>query len=119
MGTTVVVALVHFPYLSIAHLGDSRAYRISAQTCYQITLDDDVASREAHLGYALYQEAIQIPSSGALIQALGISDSGYLYPNVQHLLLDHPSVLLLCSDGLSDYDRVELLWRHTVGPLVN
>lgn len=119
MGTTVVVALVHFPYISIAHLGDSRAYRISAQTCYQVTLDDDVASREAHLGYALYQEAIQIPSSGALIQALGISDSGYLYPNVQHLLLDHPSVMLLCSDGLSDYDRVELLWRHTVRPLVN
>ncbi len=118
MGTTLVMGLVHFPYLSIAHLGDSRAYRISAQTCYQITLDDDVASREAHLGYALHQEAIQMPSGGALIQALGISDSGYLYPTVQHVLIDDSSIFLLCSDGLSDYDRVEALWPTRVKPLV-
>lgn len=118
MGTTVVAALVHFPYVSIAHIGDSRAYRISPQTCYQVTLDDDVASREAHLGYALYPEATQMPGGGALVQALGINDSGYLYPNVQHLLLDDAMVLLLCSDGLSDYDRVETLWPYTVRSLV-
>nr|WP_242024998.1 protein phosphatase 2C domain-containing protein [Leptolyngbya sp. FACHB-60] len=118
MGTTVVVALVHFPYVSIAHIGDSRAYRISPYTCYQITVDDDVASREAQMGYALYSEAVQLPSGGALIQALGISDSGMLYPSVQHLLLDDPMVLLLCSDGLSDYDRVEILAPHLVTPLI-
>ncbi|HZG41037.1 MAG TPA: protein phosphatase 2C domain-containing protein, partial [Nodosilinea sp.] len=117
MGTTVVVALVHFPYVSIAHIGDSRAYRISPRTCYQITVDDDVASREAQLGYALYSEAVQLPSGGALIQALGISDSNLLYPTVQHLLLDDRAVLLLCSDGLSDYDRVEALAPHLVAPL--
>ncbi|MBW4463504.1 MAG: protein phosphatase 2C domain-containing protein [Nodosilinea sp. WJT8-NPBG4] len=117
MGTTVVVALVHFPYVSIAHIGDSRAYRISPYTCYQITVDDDVASREAQMGYALYSEAVQLPSGGALIQALGISDSGLLYPSVQHLLLDDPTVLLLCSDGLSDYDRVEILAPYLVAPL--
>ncbi|MBD2232473.1 PP2C family protein-serine/threonine phosphatase [Phormidium tenue] len=117
MGTTVVVALVHFPYVSIAHIGDSRAYRISPYTCYQITVDDDVASREAQMGYALYSEAVQLPSGGALIQALGISDSGQLYPSVQHLLLDDPTVLLLCSDGLSDYDRVEILAPYLVAPL--
>lgn len=117
MGTTVVVVLVHFPYVSIAHIGDSRAYRVSPQTCYQITVDDDVASREAQMGYALYSEAVQLPSGGALIQALGISDSDFLYPTVQHLLLDDRTVLLLCSDGLSDYDRVEALAPHLVAPL--
>lgn len=117
MGTTVVVALVHFPYVSIAHIGDSRAYRISPHTCYQMTVDDDVASREAQMGYALYSEAVQLPSGGALIQALGISDSHLLYPSVQHLLLDDPAVLLLCSDGLSDYDRVEALAPHLIAPL--
>ncbi|WP_275334901.1 PP2C family protein-serine/threonine phosphatase [Nodosilinea sp. PGN35] len=117
MGTTVVVALVHFPYVSIAHIGDSRAYRISPHTCYQITVDDDVASREAQMGYALHSEAVQLPSGGALVQALGISDSGSLYPSVQHLLLDDPAVLLLCSDGLSDYDRVDALAPLLVAPL--
>ncbi len=118
MGTTVVVALVHFPYIFIAHIGDSRAYRVSSHTCYQITVDDDVASRDAQLGYALYSEAVQLPSGGALVQALGISDSGYLYPSVQHLLLDDTALLLLCSDGLSDYDRVEALAPSLVVPLV-
>jgi len=119
MGTTVVLALVHFPYVSIAHLGDSRAYRISDRTCYQITLDDDIASRETRLGYALYSEALQVPSGGALIQALGIGDSAQLFPTVHHLLIEDPMVLLLCSDGLSDYDRVELLWQHYLSPLVS
>lgn len=118
MGTTVVLALVHFPYVSVGHLGDSRAYRISDRTCYQLTLDDNIASRETRLGYTLYQEALQIPSSGALIQALGIGDSAQLYPTVHHLLIDDPAVLLLCSDGLSDNDRVEMLWRQYVSPLV-
>jgi serine/threonine protein phosphatase PrpC len=118
MGTTVVLALVHFPYVSIAHLGDSRAYRISDCTCYQITLDDDIASRETRLGYALYSEALHIPNGGALIQAMGIGDSAQLYPAVHHLLIDDPAVLLLCSDGLSDYDRVEMLWRQYLSPLV-
>lgn len=117
MGTTAVLALVHFPYVSVAHLGDSRAYRVTARTAYQITLDDDVASREMHLGYALYPEASHMPGGGALVQALGINDSAYLYPTVQHFLLDDPCVLLLCSDGLSDYDRVEALWPSIVAPL--
>jgi serine/threonine protein phosphatase PrpC len=118
MGTTVVVALVHGPYVFIAHVGDSRAYRVSAHTGYQVTLDDDVAAREAHMGYALYQEAVQMPSGGALVQALGINDSGYLHPTVQYLLIDDPCVLLLCSDGLSDYDRIDALWPYTVRSLV-
>lgn len=117
MGTTAVLALVHSPYVSIVHLGDSRAYRVSAQTAYPMTLDDDVASREVRFGYALYQEAIHMPGGGALVQALGINDSEYLYPTVQHFLMDDPCVLLLCSDGLCDYDRVEQLWPHTLAPL--
>jgi hypothetical protein len=90
---------------------------VSAHTAYPLTLDDDVASREVRFGYAFYQEAIHMPGGGALVQALGINDSEYLYPTVQHFLIDDPCVLLLCSDGLSDYDRVEQLWLHTLAPL--
>jgi len=114
MGTTLVLALVHSPYLFVAHVGDSRAYRLSARTGYQITMDDDIASRESQQGYTFQPEAAQLPSGGALVQALGINDAAYLYPTIQYLLLDDPCVLLLCSDGLSDYDRVDLLWRSAV-----
>mgnify|MGYP006266376507 CR=1 FL=1 len=110
MGTTLVLKFIYPPFLFIAHVGDSRAYRISASSCSQITLDDDVAARESRLGYALYRDALRQPSAGSLIQALGITESRHLYPFVQCALLDDHSVYLICSDGLSDYDRVEALW---------
>ncbi|MFM7326088.1 MAG: PP2C family protein-serine/threonine phosphatase, partial [Nodosilinea sp.] len=88
MGTTLVLALVHSPYLFVAHVGDSRAYRLSARTGYQITLDDDIASRESQQGYTFQPEAAQLPSGGALVQALGINDATYIYPTIQYLLLD-------------------------------
>nr|WP_242028351.1 PP2C family serine/threonine-protein phosphatase [Pseudanabaena sp. FACHB-2040] len=118
MGTTLVAALIYPPYLFIAHLGDSRAYRISAQSCCQITLDDDVAARETRLGYALYRDALNSPNAGALVQALGIGDSGHLQPTVQHFLLDDDSLYLICSDGLSDFERVDAFWFSTIRPAV-
>lgn len=117
MGTTLVLAMVHSPYLFVAHVGDSRAYRLSGRTGYQITLDDDIASRASQQGYTFHPEAAQLPSGGALVQALGINDANHLYPTIQYLLLDDPMVLLLCSDGLSDYDRVDLLGRSIVQSL--
>ncbi|HEY9737399.1 MAG TPA: protein phosphatase 2C domain-containing protein [Trichocoleus sp.] len=118
MGTTLVAALIYPPYLFIAHLGDSRAYRISAQSCCQITLDDDVAARETRLGSALYRDALQSPNAGALVQALGIGESSYLQPTVQHFLLDDDSLFLICSDGLSDFERVDTFWPSMLRPAV-
>ncbi len=119
MGTTLVMALAHAHEIYIAHVGDSRAYWISQTGCYQVTLDDDVASREVRLGYALYRDAIQPRSAGALIQALGITNSTHLYPTVQRFLLDEEGLFLLCSDGLSDQDQVEKYWRTEVLPILN
>lgn len=82
MGTTVVMGLVRGHEFFLTHVGDSRAYRITRQGCYQVTLDDDVASREARLGYSLYRDALQRPSAGSLVQALGMGSSSYLRPTV-------------------------------------
>ncbi|MFN7524826.1 MAG: protein phosphatase 2C domain-containing protein, partial [Aphanizomenon sp.] len=75
MGTTIVMSLSIDHEIYIAHGGDSRAYWITAYSCYQVTLDDDVASREVRLGYSLYREALQHRGSGSLVQALGMSKS--------------------------------------------
>ncbi len=119
MGTTLVMALAHAHEIYIAHVGDSRAYWITRTGCHQVTLDDDVASREVRLGYALYRDALQHSSSGSLVQALGMSPSVSLHPTVQRFVLDEDCVFLLCSDGLSDYDRVEQCWDTEILPILD
>lgn len=118
MGTTLVMGLVHDHQLYVTHVGDSRAYWITRYSCHQITLDDDIASREVRLGYASYRQALQQPIAGSLVQALGMGPSTALHPTVQRFLLDEDSVFLLCSDGLSDFDRIEESWDTVILPII-
>lgn len=118
MGTTLVMALPIAHEMYITHVGDSRAYWITRQGCYQVTLDDDVASREVRLGYAVYREAIEQSGSGSLVQALGMSPSTSLHPTSQRFILDEDAVFLLTSDGLSDFDRVEDYWETEILPIL-
>ena len=118
MGTTLVMAFGQAQEMYAAHVGDSRIYWITAQGCHQVTVDDDLADREVKLGYLLYRDAIQYPNAGALVQALGMSSATNLYPTVQRLIIDQDCVFLLCSDGLSDYDRVEQYWDSEILPLL-
>jgi protein phosphatase len=119
MGTTLVMALPVAHEMYITHVGDSRAYLITHQGCYQVTLDDDVATREVRLGYAVYRDAVQQGASGSLVQALGMSSSNSLHPTAQRFVLDEDCVFLLCSDGLSDFDRVEQYWESDILPILN
>ncbi|MBE9092114.1 protein phosphatase 2C domain-containing protein [Microcystis aeruginosa LEGE 11464] len=118
MGTTLVMAFGHAEEMYAAHVGDSRIYWITPQGCHQVTVDDDLASREVKLGYLLYRDAIQYPNAGALVQALGMGSATNLHPTVQRLIVDQDCVFLLCSDGLSDYDRVEQYWDSEILPLL-
>ncbi|HEY9612045.1 PP2C family serine/threonine-protein phosphatase [Allocoleopsis sp.] len=118
MGTTLVMARTAAHEMYITHVGDSRVYWVTRHNCHQVTLDDDLASREVRLGYALYRNAVQQPTAGSLVQALGMAPSATLHPTVQRFVLDEDSVFLLCSDGLSDYDRVEQYWQTEILPLL-
>ncbi|MDB9509003.1 protein phosphatase 2C domain-containing protein [Microcystis aeruginosa CS-338/01] len=118
MGTTLVMAFGHAQEMYVAHVGDSRIYWITPHSCHQVTVDDDLASREVKLGYLLYRDAIQYPNAGALVQALGMGSATNLHPTVQRLIVDQDCVFLLCSDGLSDYDRVEQYWDSEILPLL-
>ncbi|MEH2415686.1 protein phosphatase 2C domain-containing protein [Nostoc sp.] len=118
MGTTLVMALPVAHEMYITHVGDSRAYWITRHGCYQVTLDDDVASREVRLGYAIYREAVQQSAAGSLVQALGMGPSTSLHPTSGRFMLDEDAVFLLTSDGLSDFDRVEEYWETEILPVL-
>jgi protein phosphatase len=124
MGTTLVMALQlpqtvntpagmnHSHELYLVHVGDSRAYWLTPHYCHQLTIDDDVATREVRLGKSLYQEALNRPDGGALTQAIGTRNSDALQPTVQRFIIEESGILLLCSGGLSDNDRVEQTWEQ-------
>lgn len=118
MGTTLVMALSYAQEMYLGHVGDSRIYWITPTSCHQVTVDDDLASREVRLGYAVYRDSLQYPSAGALIQALGMRNSTALHPNLQRYIIDDDCIFLLCTDGLSDFDRVEQQWRQNIVPVL-
>ena len=133
MGTTLVMAL-QLPQtittspdaqlnnaheLYVAHVGDSRAYWLTADSCQQLTVDDDVAAREVMSGRCLYWEALQRPDAGALTQALGTRDGEFIRPTVRRFIIEDNGLLLLCSDGLSDNDWIEKYWHDYAAPVIS
>lgn len=118
MGTTMVMTLISGHEAYIAHIGDSRVYLITRTGCHQMTLDDDLATREVRLSGVLYRQALGMSSSGALFQALGMTSSTALHLNIRRTIVDEECIFLLCSDGVSDRDRVEQYWQTEILPVL-
>ncbi len=119
MGTTLAMTLGLAHQMYLTYVGDSRIYWITNSGCYPVSVDDDLASREVQLGYAFYRDALQYPNAGALVQALGMESSANLRPSVERTIVDEDCIFLLCSDGLSDYDRVEQYWKTKIIPILD
>lgn len=110
MGTTLVMVLVHNLDIAVAHVGDSRLYSYSKRLgLRQLTLDHEVGQREINRGVdpAL---AYARPDAYQLTQALGPRSKDDMIPSVAYHTITEDTLLLLCSDGLSDNDLLE---RHT------
>jgi len=103
--------------LYLVHVGDSRAYWITRQYCHQLTVDDDVVTREVRFGRALTREALMRPDAGSLTQALGTRDADFLNPTIQRFIIEEDGLLLLCSDGLCDNGLVEKYWDSLTEPV--
>lgn len=118
MGTTTVITMAIAHEIYLAHVGDSRIYWITGDSCHQVTVDDDLATREVRLAHGFYREVIRNPQTGALLQALGMESSRRLKVHIRRFILDENCIFLLCSDGLSDYDRVEQYWQSEILPII-
>ena len=119
MGTTLVMAFLHDTQLAIAHVGDSRIYRIThKQGLEQLTLDHEVGQREINRGVEP-DIAYGRPDAYQLTQALGPRDNNYVRPDIQFMEITEDCLLLLCSDGLSDNDLLEQNWQEYLEPLIS
>ncbi|MDY6994088.1 MAG: Stp1/IreP family PP2C-type Ser/Thr phosphatase, partial [Pseudomonadota bacterium] len=100
MGTTIVAALFHGDCVSVAHVGDSRLYRLRGHELIQITKDHSVRQELIDCGFYTPEQARNSPNKNLVTRALGVSRK------VSVELQEHPvlaqDVYLLCSDGLND-----------------
>ena len=80
----------------IAHVGDSRVYKI-AGTVEQLTEDHSFVAREIKRGNMTEEEAENHPQRNVLIQCVGAS--GIVTPDILHGRTEKGDVYMLCSDG--------------------
>ncbi|HJW72121.1 MAG TPA: Stp1/IreP family PP2C-type Ser/Thr phosphatase [Geothrix sp.] len=99
MGSTVVAALFHGSKVTLAHVGDSRAYVLHPDGIRQVTRDHSWVAEQVANGILTASEARVHPFRNVITQALG--NGGDLDVEVQELELSKSERLLLCSDGLS------------------
>jgi protein phosphatase len=102
MGTTVSAMIRVGSQMVIAHIGDSRIYRLREGVLEQITSDHTFVQRLVDSGRITAEEAAVHPRRSVLMRVLGDVDAE---PEVDtHVVDTQPGDRwLLCSDGLSGY----------------
>ncbi|MDJ0673863.1 MAG: serine/threonine phosphatase [Calothrix sp. MO_167.B42] len=119
MGTTLVMMLVQENKVAVAHVGDSRLYRLTRkQGLEQVTVDHEVGQREIARGVEA-TIAYARPDAYQLTQALGPRDANSLDPDVQFLEINEDTLFVLVSDGLSDNDLLVTNWKTHLLPLLS
>lgn len=98
-GTTLTAALVLGQQMTIAHVGDSRAYVIYGDGRLEtVTRDHSLVKRLEELGHITPEEAVNYPHRNVLYRALGQGE--VLEPDIFTIPFPSSGTMMMCSDGL-------------------
>jgi len=100
MGTTIVACLFYDNKVSVAHVGDSRAYRLRGGQLEQVTLDHSLLQELVDRGFYSHEEAQRSTNRNYVTRALGVEPTVEVEVHEYDVLPD--DIYLLCSDGLPD-----------------
>jgi len=100
MGTTLVVCQFYDNFVNVAHIGDSRLYRLRGESMEQVTRDHSLLQEQLDSGLITPEEAKQSQNKNLVTKALGIDPA--VEPELHVYETQTDDVYLLCSDGLSD-----------------
>ncbi|MEJ2298247.1 MAG: Stp1/IreP family PP2C-type Ser/Thr phosphatase [Woeseiaceae bacterium] len=100
MGTTIVAGMFYDNRISIAHVGDSRAYRLRDGKLEQITLDHSLLQELVDRGFYSHEEAQRSTNRNYVTRALGVEPT--VEVEVHEFDVLPGDIYLLCSDGLPD-----------------
>ena len=100
MGTTIVACLFYDNRVSVAHVGDSRLYRLRQGALQQVTQDHSLLQELVERGLYSREEAERSLSRNYVTRALGVE------PTIEVSIQEHAvlpgDLFVLCSDGLPD-----------------
>ena len=103
MGTTLTALILKQDEGILAHVGDSRCYRLREGVFEQLSRDHTLVARLVEQGIITPEQARYHPQRNVIRQAVGVADpSEPLEPDIETFALQAGDLYLLCSDGLTD-----------------
>jgi serine/threonine protein phosphatase PrpC len=109
MGTTVVSLFFRKDLAYIAHVGDSRIYRVREGELEQMTEDHSLLNDYIKMGKLTPEEIENFPHKNVIVRALGMKDTVQVDVRAEKIRIG--DIFLLCSDGLSGMVTDEELLR--------
>ena len=115
MGTTLTAAWSDGTTLTVAHVGDSRAYLLRDDTLQRVTVDHSLVEELIRDGKLTEEQASVHPQRSIITRALGVDST--VDVDVYSLILQPNDRVMLCSDGLTSMVRAngiaEILRRES------
>lgn len=110
MGATLTALLVEGNHAHIVQVGDSRAYIVRNGRIFRLTKDQSMVQTLIDSGIITPDEAETHPYRHVILQSLGAEPT--VYPVTSTIDLYNGDCLLLCSDGLSNMLKDEILQEY-------
>jgi PPM family protein phosphatase len=115
MGTTALVLLMVDDLGYVAHVGDSRCYRVRSDTIAQVTEDHSLVNEQIKAGLINRDAAKSHKLRNIITRSLGYQEEVEI--DTQVLPIEIGDYYLLCSDGLSnlveDHEMADMLREYT------
>ena len=118
MGTTLVMGVFHDDHVVVAHIGDSRLYRLRDERLALITHDHSLLQEQIDQGMISAKDARFSQNKNLVTRALGVE------PSVESEIHEYEAlpgdVYLFCSDGLNDMlpdEEIELVLQSLTANL--
>ena len=100
MGTTLVAVVYHDDKMVVAHLGDSRLYRLRGDDFRQVTRDHSLLQEQIDSGMITEEDARRSQNKNLVTRALGVDP--VVEPEIHTYETAPGDLYLFCSDGLND-----------------
>lgn len=100
MGTTLVMAVFRDNHISVAHIGDSRMYRLRGDVFECVTRDHSLLQEQIDSGMITEEDARRSQNKNLVTRALGVDP--VVEPEIHTYEVETGDVYLFCSDGLND-----------------